>query len=77
MPWPTPFWAGHGHADCQGEKGRNVQVNPAPAALLHMAEAVRTGKPVIPIGQRVALADAAKAHAAAEKGAAGKLLLLA
>jgi len=54
-----------------------MQVNPAPATLLHMAEAVRTGKLVIPIGQRVALADAAKAHAAAEKGAAGKLLLLA
>jgi NADPH:quinone reductase-like Zn-dependent oxidoreductase len=54
-----------------------MQVNPAPATLLHNAEAVKAGKLVIPIAQRFALADAARAHAAAEQGAAGKLLLLA
>jgi NADPH:quinone reductase-like Zn-dependent oxidoreductase len=41
-----------------------------------MAEAVKAGKFQIPIGQRFALADASKAHLAAEKGVAGKLLLL-
>jgi hypothetical protein len=30
----------------------------------------------IPLGQKFALADAAKAHAAAEKGSAGKILLV-
>jgi NADPH:quinone reductase-like Zn-dependent oxidoreductase len=42
-----------------------------------MAEAVKAGKLAIPIGQRFALSDASKAHLAAEKGAAGKLLLVA
>jgi hypothetical protein len=32
---------------------------------------------LIPLGQRFALKDANKAHAAAEKGAAGKILLVA
>jgi len=41
-----------------------------------MAEAVRDGKLVIPIGQRLPLREAAEAHAAAEKGVAGKILLL-
>jgi NADPH:quinone reductase-like Zn-dependent oxidoreductase len=52
-------------------------VKPAPAILVHMAEAVKAGKLVIPLGQRFALADANKAHLAAENGAPGKLLLLA
>jgi NADPH:quinone reductase-like Zn-dependent oxidoreductase len=55
----------------------NMQVEPAPAALVSMAEAVKTGKLVIPLGQRFALAEASQAHAAAEKGAKGKILLLA
>jgi NADPH:quinone reductase-like Zn-dependent oxidoreductase len=54
-----------------------MQVKPAPATLVRMAEAVRTGKLAIPLGQRYPLSDASKAHSAAEKGAAGKLLLLA
>jgi NADPH:quinone reductase-like Zn-dependent oxidoreductase len=54
-----------------------MQAKPAPATLVRMAEAVRTGRLVIPLGQRYALSDASKAHSAAEKGAAGKLLLLA
>jgi NADPH:quinone reductase-like Zn-dependent oxidoreductase len=41
-----------------------------------MAEAMKTGRLAIPLGQRYALSDASKAHSAAEKGAAGKLLLL-
>jgi NADPH:quinone reductase-like Zn-dependent oxidoreductase len=54
-----------------------MQVKQAPEALVRMAEAVRAGKLVIPLGQRFALADASKAHSAAEAGAKGKLLLLA
>jgi len=41
-----------------------------------MAEAVRDGKLVIPISQKLPLSDAAKAHAAAEKGGIGKILLV-
>ena len=55
----------------------DMQVKPAPATLLQMAEAVKAGKLAIPLGQRFALADASKAHTAAENGARGKLLLLA
>jgi NADPH:quinone reductase-like Zn-dependent oxidoreductase len=58
-------------------RAETMQVKPAPATLVRMAEAVRTGKLVIPLGQRYPLSDADKAHSAAEKGAAGKLLLLA
>jgi NADPH:quinone reductase-like Zn-dependent oxidoreductase len=53
-----------------------MQVKPAPATLIEMAEAVRAGKLTIPLGQRFALAEANKAHLAGEKGASGKLLLL-
>lgn len=45
--------------------------------LEFMAVAVRDGKLVIPIRRRVPLRDAAEAQAAAEKGAAGKILLVA
>jgi hypothetical protein len=38
---------------------------------------VRDGKLVIPISQKLALSDAAKAQAAAEKGGVGKILLVA
>jgi NADPH:quinone reductase-like Zn-dependent oxidoreductase len=41
-----------------------------------MAEAVRDGKLVIPIGQTFPLSKAAEAHAAAEKGSSGKILLV-
>jgi NADPH:quinone reductase-like Zn-dependent oxidoreductase len=54
-----------------------MQAKPAPATLIRMAEAVKTGKLVIPLGQRYPLRDASKAHSAAEKGGAGKLLLIA
>ena len=42
-----------------------------------MAEAVRDGKLVIPISQKLPLSKAAVAQATAEKGAAGKILLVA
>jgi len=45
--------------------------------LEFMAEAVRDGKLVIPISQKLPLREAAEAQAAAEKGAVGKILLVA
>ena len=45
--------------------------------LEFMAEAVRDGKLVIPISQKLPLSEAAKAQAEAEKGTAGKILLVA
>jgi NADPH:quinone reductase-like Zn-dependent oxidoreductase len=45
--------------------------------LEFMAEAVRDGKLVIPIRQRMPLSQAAEAQAAAEKGGIGKILLVA
>ena len=45
--------------------------------LEFMAEAVRDGKLVIPISQKLPLSEAAKAQAAAEKGGSGKILLVA
>lgn len=45
--------------------------------LEFMAEAVRDGKLVIPIGPKMPLREAAEAQALAEKGGIGKILLLA
>jgi NADPH:quinone reductase-like Zn-dependent oxidoreductase len=45
--------------------------------LLFMAEAVRDGKLVIPIGLKLPLSEAAEGQAAAEKGGMGKVLLVA
>ncbi len=45
--------------------------------LEFMAEAVRDGKLVIPISQKLPLSEAALAQAKAEKGGAGKILLVA
>jgi NADPH:quinone reductase-like Zn-dependent oxidoreductase len=44
--------------------------------LEFMAEAVRDGKLVVPIGQRFPLSQAAEAHVAAEKSGSGKVLLV-
>ena len=44
--------------------------------LQFMAEAVRDGKLVIPISKKLPLSEAAEAHAAAEKGGIGKILLV-
>ncbi len=45
--------------------------------LLHYAEAVRDGKLTIPIDRIIPLADAAEAHATAEKGGIAKIVLTA
>ncbi len=45
--------------------------------LEFMAQAVRDGKLVIPISQKLPLSDAAEAQATAEKGGVGKILLVA
>jgi NADPH:quinone reductase-like Zn-dependent oxidoreductase len=45
--------------------------------LEFMAEAVRDGKLVIPISQKLPLSEAAEAQAIAEKGGSGKILLVA
>jgi len=45
--------------------------------LEFMAEAVRDGKLVIPISQKLPLSEAAEAQATAEKGGTGKILLVA
>jgi NADPH:quinone reductase-like Zn-dependent oxidoreductase len=44
--------------------------------LQRMGEAVKDAHLKIPIGRKMPLKDAAKAHAAAEKGGVGKILLL-
>lgn len=44
--------------------------------LEFMAESVRGGKLVIPISMKLPLSEAAKAHAMAEQGGAGKILLV-
>jgi enoyl reductase len=41
-----------------------------------MAQAVRDGKLAIPVGRKFPLSQAAEAHAAAEKGGAGKIILV-
>ena len=46
------------------------------SGLRHMAQAVSSGKLIIPIDRRLPLKDAAKGHAAVENGVAGKVLLL-
>src|SRR4051794_17245928 len=46
------------------------------STLEFMAAAARDGKLVIPISLKLPLSEAAKAHAAAEKGGIGKILLL-
>ena len=53
-----------------------MQVVADPGVLFAMAEAVQKGAFSIPLGQRFSLKDAGKAHAAAEKGGAGKILLV-
>jgi NADPH:quinone reductase-like Zn-dependent oxidoreductase len=45
--------------------------------LEFMAEAVRDGKLIIPINEKLPLSEAAEAQAAAEKGVVGKILLVA
>ena len=53
-----------------------VYATPDAKTLQFMAEAVRDGKLVIPISRKLPLSKAAEAHAAAEKGGIGKILLV-
>jgi NADPH:quinone reductase-like Zn-dependent oxidoreductase len=45
--------------------------------LLYMADAVREGRLKIPIAKKLPLREAREGHIAMEKGAAGKILLVA
>jgi NADPH:quinone reductase-like Zn-dependent oxidoreductase len=58
-------------------KIESIQSKPDAATLRFMAEDIAAGRWEIPIDRMVPLADASKAHAAAEKGGIGKILLLA
>jgi NADPH:quinone reductase-like Zn-dependent oxidoreductase len=52
-----------------------MTAQPNPATYVHYAEAIRDGKLQLPIDRIMPLADAAAAHAAAEKGGLGKIVL--
>ncbi len=52
-----------------------MTAHPQPATVVHYAEAIRDGKLKLPIDRIMPLSDAAEAHAAAEKGASGKIIL--
>jgi NADPH:quinone reductase-like Zn-dependent oxidoreductase len=54
-----------------------VFTKPDPSKVREFADDVRDGKFVLPIGRRMPLRDAAEAHVLGEKGAIGKILLLA
>lgn len=54
-----------------------MMAHPDAAAMVHYAEALRDGKLKIPVERMMPLADAAEAHALAEKGGGGKIVLLA
>jgi NADPH:quinone reductase-like Zn-dependent oxidoreductase len=56
---------------------KTMQVKADPQTLLDMARAVQSGKLSIPIGKSFPLKEASAAHAAAEAGSSGKILLLA
>ena len=55
---------------------KTMQVTRDPKTLITIAEAVKKGALTIPLGERFPLKETAKAHAAAEKGSAGKILLV-
>jgi NADPH:quinone reductase-like Zn-dependent oxidoreductase len=52
-----------------------MSAQPNPATYVHYGEAIRDGKLQIPIDRIMPLCDAAAAHAAAEKGGVGKIVL--
>lgn len=58
-------------------KVTRVQAKPDPSKVREFADDVRDGKFVLPIGARMPLKDAAKAHVLGEKGGIGKIILLA
>jgi NADPH:quinone reductase-like Zn-dependent oxidoreductase len=63
-------------ADYSSVKVVTVYSHPDSKTLEFMAEAVRDGKLIIPISRKLPLREAAQAHALAEKGGIGKILLL-
>ena len=58
-------------------KIKRVFAQPDPSKVREFADDIRDGKFVLPIGRRMPLRDAAEAHGLGEKGAIGKILLLA
>ncbi|HEV2577569.1 MAG TPA: NADP-dependent oxidoreductase [Acidobacteriaceae bacterium] len=52
-----------------------MMAHPDPATYVHYAEAIRDGKLKLIIDRVMPLSDAAQAHAAAEKGGVGKIIL--
>lgn len=54
---------------------KTMTAQPNPATYVHYAEAIRDGKLKLPIDRVLPLRDAAEAHAAAEKGGVGKIIL--
>jgi NADPH:quinone reductase-like Zn-dependent oxidoreductase len=52
-----------------------LMAQPNPATYIHYGEAIRDGKLQIPIDRIMPLSDAAAAHAVAEKGGVGKIVL--
>lgn len=58
-------------------KIKRVLAKPDPSKVREIADDVRDGKFVLPIGRRMPLRDAAEAHVLGEKGGIGKILLLA
>ncbi len=53
-----------------------VFAKPDPSKVREFADDLRDGKFVLPIGHRLPLRDAAEAHVLAQKGGAGKIILL-
>jgi NADPH:quinone reductase-like Zn-dependent oxidoreductase len=53
-----------------------VSARPDPSKVREFADDVRDGKFVLPIGRRMPLCDAARAHVLGEKGGTGKILLM-
>lgn len=54
---------------------RPMTAQPDPQTVVHYAEAVRDGKLLLPVEHVFSLKEAAEAHAMAEKGGAGKIVL--
>jgi NADPH:quinone reductase-like Zn-dependent oxidoreductase len=54
-----------------------VFAQPDPSKVREFADDLRDGKFALPVALRLPLRDAAKAHALAEKGGVGKIILLA
>jgi NADPH:quinone reductase-like Zn-dependent oxidoreductase len=57
-------------------KVTRVFAQPDASKVREFADDIRDGKFVLPIGQRLPLKDAAKAHALAQKGGSGKIVLV-